>query len=177
VIGRRRLLLPPPSTSFTGVGFSCSGSACITNSGLTGLAAGLSYTCTVQAVNSVGPSSYSIASSPYIIAAIPDAPTNAEFDSYNAVPIVGVKWTIPVSNGGSTINAYDILCTPSPSGSPVFASNVQYSCSNPYCVGNIGGLSTCVDYTCQIRAVNTAGYQSSYSGPSDQFLISISCPP
>jgi hypothetical protein len=169
-VAGRRLLAVPSSTTFTGAAFVCVGSACI-STGLTGLAAGSSYACTVRAVNSVGPSSYSIASSPYVIATIPGPPTSAYFDSYNAVPVVGLGWTAPTFTGYSVINAYNIMCTATVSGSQVSASNVVFSCTSGGCIGYIRGLAASIDYTCQIQAVNTAGYRSVYSGASDSFTI------
>jgi hypothetical protein len=125
-----------------------------------GLIAGVSYTFTVMAINSVG---MSVASDPSnaVVAGgtpptAPDAPTNVSAVAGNGSATV--SWTAPAHDGGATITQYSIQSKPAV-GAPV-------TVTPPATSGAFPGLTNGVDYTFTVKAVNSAGMMSTGSAAS-----------
>ena len=128
------------------------GSPPATSATLTGLKGGMSYTFTVQALNSAGPGPAS-AQSPAVIPltpTVPEAPTGVTATAGNAS--ASVKWTAP-GNGGSTILSYTI--TPY-IGAEVLPSTVVKG-TPPVTNATIEGLKNGTTYTFKVIATNQSG--------------------
>lgn len=114
----------------------------------TGLTNGTAYTFTVVAINSVGNSNSSTASSSLTPRTIPGAPTGVTATSGNTQ--ASISWTAPASNGGATISGYKVTSSPAvtpPSG----CTNT----ANTSCV--FTGLANGTSYTFTVVATNIAG--------------------
>ncbi|KAL4538765.1 hypothetical protein Ndes2526B_g02955 [Nannochloris sp. 'desiccata'] len=159
-----------PSDVVTDIGVpassACTGSSCSTV--ITGLTSGATYTCKVRAVNSVGPSLYSSASSSLVMpaaATVPGAPTIGVFtfvsnSDTDAKATATGTWTAPAFDGGDAITSYDIECTNSVLPSDVVTDigvPAAAVCTGSSCSHSISGLSSGATYNCRVRAVNSVG--------------------
>jgi titin len=123
------------------------------------LTSGDTYTCTVLAMNSVGNSSASAASSSFVAAGVPAAP------SISGVTPASTSASVAItagSNGGSAITGYTVTCTSSNGG----ASGSNSGATSPVTVSS---LTTGDTYTCTAIATNAAG-NSSASAASSSFV-------
>ena len=126
---------------------------------VTGLNNGTAYVFDVAAVNAVGTSNYSSASSPVTPATVPGAPTSAAATAGNTNATV--TWTAPVSNGGSAITDY--LVRYSSDGGSTWSSAIDTgSTSTSY---TVTGLNNGTAYVFDVAAVNAVG-TSNYSSAS-----------
>jgi hypothetical protein len=113
---------------------------------LTGLSNGISYACSVAAVNAVG-------TGPAVTGSV--APSGAPGAPQNVIGTPGngsaiISFSAPASNGGSQITAYVATCNP--------GSATKTSLSGPI---TVTGLTNGIAYTCSVAATNAAG-----AGPS-----------
>ena len=117
----------------------------------TGLPIG-SYTFTVVARNSTGPSDPSDPSNPVTLSTTPDAPTGVEQapDTAGTSGTVTLNWTAPASNGGAHILSYNVYQTVG--GIQSFAANITSGTNT-----TLTGLTDGSGYTFQVAAVNTNG--------------------
>lgn len=114
-----------------------------------GLDVGRSYTCTVQARNSVGfgPSSAaSVPVTPFSVLVVPDDPTGVSGKRGNAA--VRVSWQSPVPNGGPAITSYRATATPG--GRTCTTGGSARSCT-------VTGLANGTNYTFTVIASNSVG--------------------
>ena len=116
---------------------------------------GQSYTFKVRAVNSVGESTASAASSSVTPATAPGAPTGLSATAGNQQ--VALSWTAPASNGGVTITDYEY----SQNGSATWTSTGGTATS--YTVRN---LTNGQSYTFRVRAVNRVGESTASAASS-----------
>ena len=131
-------------TCNTGTPLDVSGS--LTSALFTGLSNGSTFTFTMVAINSIGPSPASAPSNGITTpASVPDAPTNvfAELSGNNAAAIT---WTPPY-NGGSVIIKYTITCN---TGTPLDVSGSLTSAL-------FTGLSNGSTFTFTMVAINIIG--------------------
>jgi large repetitive protein len=144
-----------PITGYT-VTASPGGQICTTTGAMacivTGLTNGTIYTVTVHATNAVGDSAESTPSSSVTPATVPDAPTGALASLGNAS--VSVSWTVPGSDGGTTIISY--TATAAPGGATA-------TCTVGPCL--VSGLTNGTSYTFTVYATNGVG-DSAQSSPS-----------
>ena len=115
---------------------------------LSGLTAGATYSCAVQAQNAVGSSLSSTASS-VMLASVPGAPTNLSLTSNAAAATITGTFTAPSNNGGSPITNYYMLCTDTLNGW------TTASWGSPITVPTYFGVTT---YSCVVQATNAYGY-------------------
>jgi hypothetical protein len=118
---------------------------------------GKTYTCTVTAMNSVGTSQPSAASSPVIPLGPPVAPTINSVTS--GVASVSVDFSPPSDNGGSAVTGYTASCTSSDTG----VNGTVSGASTPIVVAPLTNGSS---YTCTVTATNAIG-TGVPSDPSD----------
>jgi Fibronectin type III domain len=111
-----------------------------------------SYTCGVTATNAIGTGARSAASSAFVAATAPSAPTVTAITRGNNS--ASVAFTTPASNG-SGITKYTATCTSSDGGTTRTGTNNR----SPL---NVLGLTIGKTYTCQLTATNALGT----SGPS-----------
>jgi putative nucleotidyltransferase with HDIG domain len=115
---------------------------------VTGLTNGSTYTFAVTAVNGVGDSPASLASSGITPATVPTAPSGVTGLSENGE--VALTWSAPSDNGGAAVTGY--IVTPYIGGvaqSPdVFGTALSET---------IGGLTNGTSYTFAVVAINSAG--------------------
>jgi hypothetical protein len=166
-----------PAIPISGVSASsptCTAGSCSTL--LTTLTPGTSYICKVQAVNSVGLSTYS-GDSNLVPPTAPGVPTIGACgqDTGSIFPIAAkIRWTAPASDGGSAITSYDIKCSDSLTPNVVTATAVPVAsvCTGTSCNYIMTGLlsATTSRYTCTVRATNVAG-SSAYSTASSSFTM------
>ena len=117
---------------------------------------GQSYTFKVRAVNSVGESTASAASSSVTPATVPGAPTGLSATAGNQQ--VDLSWTAPSSNGGATITDYEY----SQNGSATWTSTGGTATS--YTVRN---LTNGQSYSFRVRAVNRVGESTASAASSN----------
>ncbi|OKP89213.1 fibronectin type III domain-containing protein [Paenibacillus sp. P32E] len=128
---------------------------------VTGLTYGTTYTFTVVAINGAGTSAASVPSNSVTPtastapAAVPDAPTAVTAEVANGESQATVRFTAPVSNGGSHITSYTVTSSPggltaSGTGSPITVTGLKYGTT----------------YTFTVVAINGAG-SSTASAPSN----------
>jgi Bacterial Ig-like domain (group 3)/Fibronectin type III domain len=118
---------------------------------VTGLTDGIAYTFTVAATNGVGTGPDSTASAPVTPApaTAPGVPTGVQGTSRDGA--VGLSWTAPGSDGGSSITGYQIT--------PYIGQNAQ----TPILTGSaatsqiVSGLTNGTAYTFTVAAINSAG--------------------
>jgi hypothetical protein len=137
----------PVSTSFTA----------------TGLVNGRAYSFRVRAANAIGVSAFSATSNTVtpVVPVAPGAPTIGTATAGNASAVV--RWTPPVSNGGSAITRYDVQVLNN--------ANVQVGAIRPAANAatnnlTITGLVNGVALHFRVRAVNAIG-SSAQSGNSN----------
>lgn len=114
----------------------------------TGLTNGTAYTFTVVAINSVGNSNSSTASSSVTPRTIPGAPTGVTATSGNAQ--VSLSWNAPASNGGATISGYKVTSSPAVTPPAGCTNTANTSCT-------FTGLTNGTSYTFTVVATNVAG--------------------
>jgi chitodextrinase len=127
---------------------------------VSGLTAATSYTFTVKAVNSVGQSDPSDASSSITtnsIATVPGAPTITGVVATGQTT-ADVSFSAPASNGGSPITSYTILS--SPGG---ITSTLSQAGGGTF---NVTGLTGGTSYTFTVKATNSVGDSSPSSASS-----------
>ena len=122
---------------------------------VTGLSNGTGYTFTVVAINAAGNSSASSASSALTPYTVPGAPTDVS--GVVGARQVTVYWTVPTSNGGSSITGYVVN-----SLFGGFSSTVGRTATSATITGLTGGVS----YRFTVTAVNAAGNSSASSASS-----------
>ena len=133
---------------------------------VTGLTNGTSYTFTVVAINSVGDSSASLASTAVTPRTTPSSPT-----SISAVPgdrEASVSWTLPTSNGGAAIISYRV--TSSPGGLTATVSGATTA------TATVTGLTNGTSYTFTVVATNSAGNSSASLASTAVTLINLTVP-
>jgi uncharacterized protein YccT (UPF0319 family) len=124
---------------------------------ITGLTNGTTYTVKMQAVNSIGTSASSAASSAVIPKTVPGSPSISSVTAGNQQ--VSVVFAAPASIGGSAITQYKYRLN---GGSSVALSGL----TSPF---TISGLTNGTSYTLTMTAVNAAG-ESSASAASAAFI-------
>jgi hypothetical protein len=120
----------------------------VTQTTVTGLTNGTTYTFKVAATNVVGTSASSLASNAVTPRTVPDAPTTV-----TAAASAGqatVSWTAPAFNGGSAITGYDVKR---------YVNGVDQGTTSVGVVTQttIGGLTNGTTYTFKVAAKNVAG--------------------
>jgi hypothetical protein len=120
-----------------------------------GLTNGTAYTFTVVAVNKIGSSAPSVASSSITPATVPGSPTSVTATPYDHRAVV--TWNAPSNNGGSAITGYVIATTPDDVDDVVVAADQSTAL--------VTGLRNGTTYTFTVSAVNAVG-NSNYSTPS-----------
>ncbi|WP_298856408.1 Ig-like domain repeat protein [uncultured Aquimonas sp.] len=120
------------------------------------LTPGAGYEFRVRAINAIGASSFSDASTTIVIlAATPDAPTDVGATAGNQSATV--DWTAPTNDGGAAITSYTV--TGSPSGT--------CTATAPATTCDVAGLSNDLGYTFTVVATNSAG-SGAASSPSPE---------
>jgi hypothetical protein len=118
-----------------------------------------SYTCTVVASNSLGDSPASIASSAFVAATAPDAPSLTGVARTNNG--ASVSFAVPANNG-ATITGYRATCTSSDGGT----TRTNTATRSPI---SVTALTNSKTYTCVTRATNAIG-PSADSSASSSFV-------
>lgn len=115
-----------------------------------GLSNGTTYSCTVTAINGVGPGP---ASAPVNVTplTVPGAPIIGVATAGNTT--AGIAFTPPASNGGSAITGYTATCNPGAIAATGGTSPITVS-----------GLANGTTYTCVVAATNAAGTGAASSG-------------
>jgi len=117
------------------------------------------YSCTAVATNGFGDSTDSVASSSFIAATVPDAPTLTTVDLGSNAVAIGVT---PNADGADGITGYTVTCTSTDGGATESASHA----TSPITVGSLTNGKT---YTCTAVATNTVG-DSAASTASSSFV-------
>ena len=130
-----------------------------------GLTTGATYACTVQARNAVGIGGASEGSAAFVAKAPPTAPKVPSLVKAIAASATqaGVSFGAPVSDGGSPVTGYEVLCTSTNGGAPA----AQTVSTGPLVVD---GLTTGASYRCRVRAVNAVG-ASPWSTSTASFVV------
>ncbi len=124
---------------------------------VTSLTNGTTYTFTVKATNAVGTSGESSPSNEVTLSTEPSQPVNLASTVLGSS--IGLSWSAPLSNGGSTIIDYVIEYQLTTGGTwAVFAEGLNTSTT-----ATVIGLSNRVSYDFRVIAINTIGQ----SVPSD----------
>lgn len=133
------------------IGITSTVAAPITNTNITGLTDGTTYTFTVHATNALGSGPESLPSIPVTPQAItvPGAPTAVTAIAGNAQATV--SWTAPANTGGALITLYTV----SAQIAGVTVSSIQVFSGATSTV--FGGLSNGTAYTFVVSATNQAG--------------------
>ena len=149
-------------TMITDYEYEQNGSGTWTSTGVTttsytvrNLTNGQSYTFKVRAVNSVGESTASAASSSVTPATVPGAPTGLSATAGNQQ--VALSWTAPTSNGGATITDYEY----SQNGSATWTSTGGTATSY-----TVQSLTNGQSYSFRVRAVNRVGESTASAASS-----------
>ena len=136
-----------------------------------GLAIGGTYTFRVSAINAVGISSASTASSSVtIVASAPGAPTGVTATVSAGVTSAALTWSTPSSNGGSVIAGYKIEQNVSSSWTTVIADTASTLTSY-----SVTGLAIGGTYTFRVSAINAVG--ASTAGVSASVTIAAAPAP
>jgi titin len=124
---------------------------------VSGLTHGKTYTCTATATNTFGTSASSVASSSFVAAILPDAPTltGVTRGSNSA----DVAFTAN-ADGGDTITGYTATCTSSDGGTTKTGSNG----SSPVTVSSLSNGKT---YACTVVATNGVGNSPASTASGD----------
>lgn len=150
---------------------SASGAGAVTSLLVTGATNGKSYTCRVQARNSVGDGEFSdptAAVTPQL-GLDPSAPAKMAKPTVAAASgSITVSFSAP-ANGGSAITGYGATCESSDAGVAGSASGGAAAASIA-----VSGLSGGKTYTCKVRASNAMG-PGEYSDPSDPVTLPAGC--
>ena len=117
---------------------------------LVGLSAGITYSISVTATNSVGTSLASTPVSSTSTPTVPGTPTSVTATASGTTAIV--SWTAPSSIGGSAISNYTVTSSP---GS-LTCTSASTSCT-------VNGLISGTSYTFTVTATNTSGTSTSSS--------------
>ncbi|MGO9873668.1 MAG: fibronectin type III domain-containing protein [Acidimicrobiia bacterium] len=127
---------------------------------VTGLTNGDTYTCTVTATNSLGPSTPSPASTPLVVG-VPDQPAQPTVVAGNAQIVVTF---VAPADLGSAITSFTATCTSS-DGGVTGAGLLAGATATPISVTPLTNGDT---YTCDVFATNSAGNSavSPSSGPA-----------
>jgi len=128
-----------------------------TSATITGLTNGISYTFTVVAINSLGPSSPSSPSIPVVPATVPGTPTSLTATAQSTR--VYLSWTAPISSGGSPILSYLIQW----GGGYTSATTTS---------ATITGLTNGTSYTFTVAAINSVGFSPPSSITTTPFGLS-----
>ncbi len=129
---------------------SVSGNA--TTTSIAGLTNGTSYSFTVEAVNSIGSSKKSIATTPIEILGPPSEPTSVTAKAGDSTATL--TWEAPSDSGGRRISGYRIMMTPGKGR--IETSDEEYTFS---------GLVNGQTYRFDISAINELGVGSAHSYP------------
>jgi len=113
---------------------------------VTGLTNGTAYTFTVVAINRIGTSSASVASSSYTPITVATAPTIASVTAHDGYATI--TCTAPSSDGGSTITDYVVTSSP---------GSLTTSVDGTTLTADVTGLTNGTSYTFTVKAVNGAG--------------------
>jgi titin len=130
---------------------------------ITGLTHLKSYTCKVAAINEIGTSAYSAASSSFIAASYPSAPTLTT--TTRGLNAATVAFTAN-GTGGNAITGYTATCTSSDGGTTESGTGA----SSPIAVSSLTDSNT---YTCAVVATNAVG-DSAPSASSNSFIAATS---
>ena len=134
-----------------------------TSATVTGLANGTAYLFRIRAVNGIGTSSSSPASTSVTPIAVAGAPTNVVGNFGNAQ--AAISWTAPSSNNGSAITDYTIQYSSNGGTSwSTFAHTASTATS-----ATVTGLTNGTSYTFKVAAVNGVG-TSAYSSVSSAII-------
>ncbi|HUI47422.1 MAG TPA: fibronectin type III domain-containing protein, partial [Acidimicrobiia bacterium] len=123
------------------------------------LSNGNTYTCTAKVTNSFGDSPSSAASSSFVVAAVPDAPTLTTLDRGLNSATVGFTAN---GDGGDGITGFTATCTSGDGGTTESNSGA----TSPITVSSLTNSKT---YTCNVVATNTVG-DSAASTSSSSFV-------
>jgi hypothetical protein len=121
---------------------------------VTGLTAGIPYTFTVVATNSLGNSVASVASNAVSPVTVPGAPRNPVATPGNVQS--SIAFTEPLSNGGSTITSYTVTSSP--------GTLTKTGTTSPIV---ITGLTPGTTYTFTVKANNAAGSSVASNATAD----------
>jgi Fibronectin type III domain len=110
--------------------------------------------CIVTAINTVSAVDATSNSTASVAAVVPDAPTGVSATAASSSAIF-VSFSAPASNGGASIDYYQVVCTGSGTNSATGTSPIS-----------ITGLNPLTAYTFKVRAHNSIGY-GSYSGTAN----------
>jgi titin len=114
------------------------------------------YSCTVVATNALGPSAASAASTVFVAATVPSAPTVSGIT--RGINSASVAFTTPANNG-SAITSYTATCTSSDGGTTHSTAGTK----SPLAVSSLTNANT---YTCTVRAKNAVGTGSDSAASS-----------
>jgi uncharacterized repeat protein (TIGR02543 family) len=130
-------------------GATCTVGANATTYTCTGLTAGTNYTYTVKAVNSIGQSSESLASTGVTAVAAPSAPQNvsAIITAGSTTLSATVSFEAPLNENGSPVTSYTV--TASPGGATCTVNAPDLFCDIPVLPDHV--------YTFSVRATNAVG--------------------
>jgi titin len=121
---------------------------------VTGLIAGDSYTFTVAAINSDGTGTFSAASTPLVVNAVPGTP-NTPTSSATGPTSISVTWSAPADTG-TAITGYQINDTDTSSSAN--GTNVCAGSTGSTAVTcTVNGLNTGDSYTFTVAAINAYG--------------------
>jgi hypothetical protein len=127
---------------------------------VTSLTNSKTYTCTITATNAVGTGNASAASSAFVAATTPGAPTIT--GATRGLSNVSVAFTAPVFDGSAAITSYKVTCTSTNAG----ATRTGSAPSSPIVVAALTNAKT---YTCKVVALNAVGTGVS-SAASSSFI-------
>jgi len=153
----------------TNGGTTATGTGAHSPVGVAGLDNGHAYSCSVQAINAMGPSQSS-ANSPSFVVGVPVHPTIATVISGSTSgPTGGLSISLsPGADNGAPITAYRATCRPVTSG---VARSAAASSSSLF----IGGLDTGKTYLCTAATTNARG--TSRDSASVRAIVGAPGPP
>src|SRR5262249_54649480 len=131
----------------------CPTNSTATSCTATGLTNGTTYFFQVAAINSVGPSLYSAASTGVTPAAVPGTPTSVTGTAGNGQCVV--SWSAPTRNSGSPITGYQVQLATSAAGPYSNAAGCPTNSATTSCTAT--GLINGTTYFFQVAAINSVG--------------------